>query len=65
MIYIMKNTDIESFAKISPEESEDAYFELQELLRVSAEQMELENELNEIHDSQNLSTHCSMSQEQG
>ena len=65
MIYIMRNTDIESFAKISPEESEDAYFELQELLRVSAEQTELENELNEIHDAQNLSTHCSMSQEQG
>lgn len=65
MLYIMRNTDIESFAKISPEESEDAYFELQELLRVSAEQMELENELNEIHDSQNLSTHCSETQEQG
>jgi len=65
MLYIMRNTDIESFAKISPEESEDAYFELQELLRVSAEQMELETELNEIQDSQNLSTHCSTIQEQG
>ena len=50
MLYIMRNTDIESFAKISPEESEDAYFQLQELLRLSAEQIELENELNEIHD---------------
>ena len=50
MLYIMRNTDIESFAKISPEESEDAYFQLQELLRLSAEQSELEKELNEIHD---------------
>ena len=50
MLYTMRNTDIESFAKISPEESEDAYFQLQELLRLSAEQIELENELNEIHD---------------
>lgn len=50
MLYMMRNTDIESFAKISPEESEDAYFQLQELLRLSAEQSELEKELNEIHD---------------
>ena len=61
----MRENNIIDFAKISPEENEDAYFEVQELLRLSAEQMELENELNEIHDSQNLSTHCSMSQEQG
>ena len=61
----MRENDIIDFAKISPEENEDCYFELQELLRVSAEQMELENELNEIHDSQNLSTHCSTTQEQG
>ena len=49
MLYIMRNTDIESFAKISPEESEDAYFEIQELLRISTEQTELENELSEIY----------------
>lgn len=61
----MRENDIINFAKISPEENEDAYFELQELLRLSAEQMELENELNEIHNSQNLSTHCSITQEQG
>lgn len=65
MRYMMRNTDIESFAKISPEESEDAYFQLQELLRLSAEQTEFENELEEIYDSQNLSTHCSTTQEQG
>ena len=47
---MMRNTDIESFAKISPEESEDAYFEIQELLHISTEQSELENELNEIHE---------------
>lgn len=50
MRYMMRNTDIESFAKISPEESEDAYFEIQELLRISTEQTELENELSEIYD---------------
>jgi hypothetical protein len=61
----MRENNIIDFAKISPEENEDAYFEVQELLRLSAEQMELENELNEIHDSQNLSTHCSITQEQG
>ena len=61
----MRENDIIDFAKISPEENEDAYFELQELLRLSAEQMELENELDQIHNSQNLSTHCSTIQEQG
>ena len=48
---MMRNTNIDSFAKISPEESEDAYFEIQELLRLSAEESELENELNEIYDA--------------
>ena len=47
---MMRNINIDSFAKISPEESEDAYFEIQELLRLSAEESELENELNEIYD---------------
>lgn len=51
MLYMMRNTNIDSFAKISPEESEDAYFEIQELLRLSAEESELENELNEIYDA--------------
>jgi len=51
MLYMMRNTNIDNFAKISPEESEDTYFEIQELLRLSAEQSELENELNEIHDA--------------